>query len=79
MIALTHFNNTRFYLNAELIRSVEAIPDTMITLVNDNKLVVLEKVEQVVERVIEYRRKVNTPLSGTGGTEEANNLHPSTR
>lgn len=62
VIELTRFNNTRFFLNAELIRSVEAIPDTLITLVDDNKIVVKDPVEQVVERVIVYHRKVNTPF-----------------
>jgi flagellar protein FlbD len=63
MIALTRFNHTLFYLNAELIRSVEATPDTMITLLNESKFVVCESVDEVVERVIEYRRRVNTPLA----------------
>jgi flagellar protein FlbD len=62
VIALTHFNNTLFYLNAELIRCVEATPDTLITLINDTKMMVREPVDLVVERVIAYRRSVNTPL-----------------
>jgi flagellar protein FlbD len=61
VIAVTRLNGTKYYINAELIRTVEETPDTVITLVNESKTVVREKADQIVERVIEYRRKANTP------------------
>lgn len=64
MITVTRLNGSKLYINAELIRSVEHTPDTIITLVNDQKMVVRDTVEMVVERVIEYRRQVNTPWTG---------------
>ncbi|MBI2506092.1 MAG: flagellar FlbD family protein [Candidatus Latescibacteria bacterium] len=67
MIRLTRLNEREFIVNAEMIEFVEAIPDTMISLVSGKKLMVTESVEQVVERVIEYRRQCHKPLfSNTG-------------
>lgn len=63
MILVTRLNGSKFYINAELIRTVESTPDTVITLVDDLKLVVKEAPELVVERVVEYRRKVRAPFS----------------
>lgn len=64
MILVTRLNGTKFYINAELIRTIESTPDTVITLVDDMKLVVKESPEIIVERVVEYRRKVRAPFSG---------------
>ena len=74
MIAVTRLNGMKYYINAELIKAVEETPDTIITLVNDQKVVVRDALEQVIERVIEYRRRVNTPwtgsANGTGGSPD---------
>jgi len=58
MIRLLKLNGSDFVLNAELIETVEATPDTVITTTNGKKLVVKDSVEDVVEKVIEYKRKV---------------------
>lgn len=58
MIQVTHFHGNIFYLNAELIQTVESTPDTVITLTNNTKILVKETAELVVERIIAYRRKV---------------------
>ncbi|NMC54061.1 MAG: flagellar FlbD family protein [Chloroflexi bacterium] len=63
MILVTRLNGSKFFINAELIRTIESTPDTVITLVDDMKLVVKESPELVVERVVEYRRKVRAPFS----------------
>lgn len=57
VISLTHANGAPFYLNPELIQTVEATPDTIITLINNKKLIVKDTPEQIAERFIEYRRK----------------------
>ncbi|GAP09688.1 hypothetical protein BECAL_00839 [Bellilinea caldifistulae] len=62
MIRLTRLNGTEFYLNPELIQSVERTPDTVVTLINDKKLVVRESPEVIRERYIEYRRQISQPL-----------------
>jgi flagellar protein FlbD len=58
MIQLTRLNNARLAVNCDLIKYVEAAPDTVITLLNGEKLVVRETTEQVIERVREFRRSV---------------------
>jgi flagellar protein FlbD len=58
MIQLTHFNGGQFYLNAEIIQTVESTPDTVITLINNQKLLVKDKAEVVVAKIIAYHRTV---------------------
>jgi len=58
MIKLTRLNGDQFVLNAELIRFIERRPDTYITLTTDDRLVVQESLEEVVERSIEFSRRI---------------------
>lgn len=58
MIELTKLNGFKFFLNGELIESLEETPDTVISTTTGKKIVVTEKVEEVVEKVIEYKRKI---------------------
>ena len=60
MIKVTRLNGAAFIVNAELIETVEACPDTVLSLATGNRVVVREPVEDVIARVIEYRRKVNS-------------------
>ena len=67
MIRLTRLNETEVVINAEMIEFVEAIPDTIVSLVSGKKVMVAESVDQVIERVVEYRKTCNQPLfSGVG-------------
>ena len=54
MIVLTRLNGKRFVLNAELIRTVEEVPDTTIQLLNGERLMVQERMDEVVDRAVEY-------------------------
>ena len=56
MIKLTRLGGEPFILNAELIRYVEARPDTFITLTSGERLVVREAMEEVLRRAVEYQR-----------------------
>lgn len=58
MIELTRLNNHSLVVNCDLIKYVEKSPDTVITLVTGDKLVVRETVEQVLERVVKYRLSI---------------------
>lgn len=58
MIQLTRLNNTCLAVNCDLIKYVEEAPDTVITLLNGEKLVVLETTAEVIDRVLEFRRSV---------------------
>jgi len=62
---LTRLNGKKFVLNAELIRTVEANPDTTISLVNGDHIIVIETMRQVVEASIEYGRSLRRLLPPT--------------
>lgn len=56
MIKLTRRNGNAFVLNAELIKFVEEVPDTIITLRDGEKVLVMESADEVVGRSLEYTR-----------------------
>jgi flagellar protein FlbD len=58
VIQLTRINQAPLVLNADLIEHVETTPDTVISLVNGQKFVVLETADEVRNRVVEYRREI---------------------
>lgn len=58
MIELTRLNGTPIVLNSDLIKTAEASPDTMLTLINGEKLIVREACAEVTERVLEYRARL---------------------
>jgi flagellar protein FlbD len=58
MIALTRLNSRPVVINAELIKMVEQTPDTMITFLNGDTILVREKVEDVVDKAIDYARQI---------------------
>jgi flagellar protein FlbD len=58
MIQLTRLNNKPLLVNSDLIKFVEQSPDTLVTLITGEKIVVLERAEEVLVRVIEFRRAV---------------------
>jgi flagellar protein FlbD len=60
LIRVTRLNGQQITLNAEIIECVEACPDTVISLATNNRYLVKESVDEVVEKVIEYRKRVNS-------------------
>jgi flagellar protein FlbD len=58
MIQLTRLNSQPLVVNSDLIKFVEQSPDTVITLINGEKIVVRERAQDVLERVVEFRRSV---------------------
>jgi len=58
MIELTRLNGTPMVLNSDLIKTAEASPDTMLTLINGEKLIVREDCAEVTERVLAYRARL---------------------
>ncbi len=63
MIELTRLNGNLMLLNSDLIKTAEASPDTMLTLVNGEKLIVRENCAEVMERVLAYRARLLVALS----------------
>lgn len=58
MIKLTRLNKEEFFLNCELIETIEKTPDTIVSTINGKKIVVKETIEEIVQKVIQYKRKI---------------------
>ncbi|HUV69422.1 MAG TPA: flagellar FlbD family protein [Terracidiphilus sp.] len=58
MIELTRLNGNPMILNSDLIKTAETSPDTMLTLINGEKLIVRETCEEVTERILAYRARL---------------------
>ncbi len=58
MIRLTRLNRGPFLLNPDLIEHVETTPDTIVTLTNGHQFLVRESAEELLARVVDYRRTV---------------------
>jgi flagellar protein FlbD len=59
MIELTKMNHEKFYLNPNLIEMVETTPDTLISMMSGKKYYVLESVDTVREKFLEYYKSVH--------------------
>jgi len=58
MILLTRLNNRPLVVNSDMIKFIENTPDTVITLVSGEKIVVLETVVEVMEEIVNFRRRI---------------------
>lgn len=58
MIRLTRLNGRQFLVNAELIKFLEETPDTVVTLINGERFLVEENADEIVDRVIEFGKRV---------------------
>jgi len=72
MIRLTRLNNQPLAVNSDLIKLVEQTHDTVLTLINGDKVVVRESLEEVIRRTLEFRRSILTDATaarpGAGAT-----------
>ncbi|TGL86419.1 flagellar protein [Leptospira congkakensis] len=59
MVILHRLKGAEFVLNADLIETIEANPDTIITLVNEKKFIVQEAVSEVLEKVVTYQTRIH--------------------
>lgn len=73
MIRLTRLNQSPLVLNSDLIEHVELTPDTVISLTTGQKMMVRETPDQIIDKVIEFRRALlsgmpahNVPTRQTG-------------
>lgn len=57
MIKVTRLNGKEFVVNAEQIEFAEETPDTVTSLISGKKIVVNENIDQVIEKVIEYKKR----------------------
>ena len=59
MIEVTRLRGAKIIINAELVECVEETPDTVITLTSGKKFVVSESSKEVVDLVVDYKRKIH--------------------
>src|SRR5207302_10492923 len=71
MIQLTRLNNLGLLVNCDLIKFVETAPDTVLTLVSGEKIVVRESPEEVLAKIIRFRRMVFARGEGDSQTAQA--------
>ena len=73
MIEVTLLNKRKVFINADLIEVVEETPDTIITLSTERKVIVRENMDQIVSRVILYKRRIYNSNFQATDLEELNN------
>ena len=75
MIYVTRLNHTSVVLNSDLIEHIETAPDTIISLTTGQKFMVLESADEIIARVIQFRKLLLRPdhldRDSTGHSEEA--------
>lgn len=79
MIELSRLNGHPIVVNAELLKFVEQNPDTVLTLITGDKLVVRETAPEIIRRVRDYRRSLLQPdpsLSNSVSRAEPSGIQP---
>lgn len=62
MIKLKSISRQEFYLNCDLIYKIEESPDTIITLTDGKTLRVTNSSDDIINRIIDYKRKITIEL-----------------
>ncbi|NLN14075.1 MAG: flagellar FlbD family protein [Tissierellia bacterium] len=62
MIVLTSLNKEKFALNCDLIYRIDEAHDTIITLIDGKTLRVMESTEEIIQKIIEYKRNIYSKL-----------------
>ncbi len=72
MIYLTRLNSASMVLNSDLIEHIDVTPDTVITLTTGQILRVRETAEEVIQRIVAFRRRIFEQQAGppSAGAEE---------
>ena len=79
MIHLSRLNGQGFVLNPDLILKAESTPDTVVTLVDGTKFVVVEPLDVLSDRVVQYRAQVIATareLPGSPGSAAGSSVPP---
>ena len=58
MVILTKLNNQEFTINCDLIETMEQTPDTVIVMTTGNKYVVKETPEEVINKIVQFKRNI---------------------
>ena len=80
MIKLTKLNQSEFYLNPDLIRSIEETPDTIVELINADHLIIREKPVEIIDKIVAFRarilRQARQQIDADDGAAEASETPP---
>ncbi len=60
MIPVKKLNGKEIVINCDLIETIEALPDTTITMTNGKRFITTETVDEVIEKIIKYKNKIFT-------------------
>ena len=58
MIKVTRLNGKEYYINPHQIEYIEIRPDTTLMMLSGNSVVVKEGVDEVIDRIVEYRKRI---------------------
>jgi flagellar protein FlbD len=67
MIHLTRLNHSRVVLNCDLIEQIETTPDTVVSMTTGQKIMVLESIEEIIDRIRLFRRSILTLQNHSNG------------
>ena len=59
MIRVTDLNGRKYILNSDIIVRIDSVPESRILLTTGEKNLVKESVDEIVDKVIKYKRKIN--------------------
>jgi flagellar protein FlbD len=76
MILLTKINNAPIAVNSDLIQHIEETPDTVITMTNGDKVVVQQKMTQIIEKIVHYRRLISGLIRAENSQYGTHSLEP---
>lgn len=58
MIQVTRLDGSRFFINSDLIETIESTPDTVVALTSQKKLIVRESPREILDGIIAFRRRI---------------------
>ena len=67
MIKVTRLNDSTLMVNVDMIQSLKAIPETVITFTNNDKIMVKEPLEELSQRIVDYLRTINSKSVNVDG------------
>jgi flagellar protein FlbD len=76
MIQLKRINHVPVVLNSDLIEHIETTPDTVVSLTNGHKILVLDSPDEIIERVVQFRRAVIAQPFSVSRRTSAENAYP---
>jgi len=62
MIALTRLNGHPVMINSDLIEQIEETPDTVVTLTSGNRLVVRDRMLEIQQKIVDFKRRIHGPV-----------------